>query len=85
LQQLQAQPATIEYFCLPPRALLPSLDPLELLGGLWRRVSSMGATSSKLEKALADFPGAPGLLKPTRHAPGQASAVQGYAARGALL
>ena len=38
------------------------MDPLEILSGLWRRVSSMGVTSSRLEKALADYPGALAIL-----------------------
>ena len=38
------------------------MDPLEILSGLWRRVSSMGVTSSRLEKALADYPGAFAVL-----------------------
>ena len=47
----------LEHLCIHPWALSQSLDPLEILSGLWRRVSSMGVTSSRLEKALAEYPG----------------------------
>lgn len=50
-------PDSIDHLCIPSSVLLLNLDPLEVLGSLWRRVSSMGVTSSKLEKALSEFPG----------------------------